>query len=332
MANEDAVLKALDGTAGKGDEMLPEEVRNEIIEIVREKSWVRQTIPTIEMSMSTVKIPKLTGSITFYGVSDSATSEPSESTHSTDDVQLDMKTIMGKVPIKKKLLTYAIPSLEAELKNDIGGALAQTEANVVVNGDTDTTASNINGTLSTGDVRLELDGLRKHNFTAVAAGSVTNVDASGAALGLSDIRKAIANLGVYGRYRDQLILLVSPTVGAEMLGWDELETIDKYPEATIVTGQVGKVYGISVIVTDAIPENLNDSGKYDGTTTDKTVAILFNKNSPILGVPTYADRKFNIQVEEKPGLDQINLYPMEDIAFNVRYQDAIVQIINISVA
>lgn len=330
----DRITKALDGTSGDGSEMCPTEVRNEIIRLVREKSWVRQLVGdgVIEMSMRTVKIPKFSSGITMYSMDDDASSEPTESQHGTTEVQLDMKTIIAKVPIKKKLLAYAIPALERDIYRDIADYLAYVEADIVVNGDTTSGASNINGTLSTGDVKLIVTGLREQNFNAVAASEVSNVDASGTTLTLSHIRQAIANMGVPGRDPADLVLLVPNCTRADMLGWEELETVDKHgPDATIITGMIGKVYGIPVICTSVISQGMNSSGVV-ASGSSLTAAILMNRRTMLLGVPTMAERQFMIDLERKPGLDQINLYPKEDLAFAVRYREQIVQIYNVATA
>lgn len=326
------VLKTLQNSANSGAEMLPVETQNRIIEVIKNKSWVRQVFAdnTVPMSVDTLNVPKFTSQMSFYGVSDTATGEPTATSQATSEVTLSMKTIMGKVQVKRKLLAYGIPSLDARIESDIASTLAETESNMVINGDTTSGATNINGTLSTGDVRLEFDGLRKCNFDAVTAGSITNVNASGAVITLSHIRDAIKALGLQGGTRSDLILIVCLESQAEMLGWEELETLDKYgPNATIFTGEIGKIYGISVIATSKVPTNLNAAGKYDGVTTTRTVAILFNKRTPMLGTSTLPDRRFQMEVEVKPGLDQLNLFPREDIAFNVQWEEAIVQIYNL---
>jgi len=51
-----------------------------------------------------------------------------------------------------------------------------------------------------------------------------------------------------------------------------VRTVDKYGQfATVLNGELGKIDGIPVIVSEKIRENLNASGVYDGTTTTKTL-------------------------------------------------------------
>ena len=54
--------------------------------------------------------------------------------------------------------------------------------------------------------------------------------------------------------------------------------------AAILTGQVGGIYGVPVIVSDLIGENLTAAGIYDGTTTTYTGGLLVNRQMFKLGV------------------------------------------------
>lgn len=330
------VLKTMEDSTNSGAEMLPEEWSNTIIELIREDSWVRQLFAnnTWKMRFDTEHVPKWTGAITTYGMSNVATSEPTASSPTTDSVELNMKTFMAKVLVKKKWLAYGIEQLSEHLEHEIVEEFVETEADAIVNGDTDTGATNINGQLVTNDLKLEFDGLRKQNFDASDASEITNVNASGEAISLSHIRSGFKNLGLYARKKSDLILLVSLNTGTTLLGFEELETLDKYgPKATIFSGEIGtiKLYGVKVIETDKIPTNLESTGKYDsGGSQDKTVAILFKRQTAMLGIPEKAERAFSIEQEKKPGLQQVNLYPGEDLAFNVQWRGAILQIINIA--
>ena len=109
-----------------------------------------------------------------------------------------------------------------------------------------------------------------------------------------------------------------------MLGLTELQTVDKYgPAATILSGEIGKIYGIRVFGTGAIATNLNATGVYDASTVDKTVAILTHIRSPLIGNPTVAERRFSIGFHDEPTRDRFVLIPKQDMAFGVRYPEAI---------
>ena len=64
------VKAALAGnTAGNGGTFLPEETSREIIQIVYEQNYLRGLISAIPQGRQTLKIPKLTGSVSFHEIS-----------------------------------------------------------------------------------------------------------------------------------------------------------------------------------------------------------------------------------------------------------------------
>lgn len=341
--NVNYLKSALAGAAATtGAEFLPDETAEEIIGLVYERSFARQAFPAVSMNRDTLKMPKVTGSVTFSGhtLSDAESGTAgSESRHATDEVTLEMKTLIANIPIGNRLVAYGVQGIMPAIRDDIAARLAFNEEEMILNGDTTTSsayADNINGaydgTLNTGGVNasnnthlLQFDGLR-----SLASG--TAVDAGGDALESADIRSAIANLGVYAQNRDELLLIVPRSVEADMLGWTELQTIDKYgPSATIMTGEIGKVYGIRVVATSALPDgNLNSSGVNPGDGTGTlSVCVLVHTRSPVIGNPSMAARRFTIGFEDEPKSDRFVLIPRQDLAFTVRYSDAIVLIRNV---
>lgn len=328
--------------AGTGSEFLPTETAEEIIGLVYERNFARQAFPSVSMSRDTLKMPKITGSVSFSGhtLSDSeAGTAGAESRNTTAEVSLEMKTLIANIPIGNRLVAYGVQGIMPAIRDDIASRLAFNEEQMILNGDTETGntyADNINGAWhtsnNTGGVNatknthlLQFDGLRK-------SASATSINAGGDALASADIRAAIAGLGTYAQNRDELLLIVPRGVEADMLGWTELQTIDKYgPQATIVSGEIGKVYGIRVVATSALPDNnltANGVNPGDGTGT-LSVCVLVHTRSPVIGNPSSAARRFTIGFEDEPKSDRFVLIPRQDLAFAVRYTDAVVLIRNV---
>jgi len=334
---------ALAGAASTtGTEFLPDETAEEIIGMVYERSWARQAFPNVSMSRDTLKLPKITGSVTFEGhtlASVEAGTAGTESRHATADVTLEMKTLIANVPIGNRLIAYGVQGIMPAIRDDIALRLAFNEEQMILNGDTETGsayADNINGAYhavnNPGGVNasnnthlLQFNGLRM-------LGTGTAVDAGGDALAIADIRTAIANMGVYAQNRDELLLIVNRSQEVTMLGFDELQTLDKYgTNATILTGEIGKVYGVSVVATSALPDgDLVAAGTNPGDGLGTlSVALLVNTRSPVIGNPAMAARRFSIGFEDEPKSDRFVLIPRQDLAFNVRHTAAIVRIRNI---
>lgn len=330
------VKDALAGAAsGTGATMLPTETADEIIGIVYERNFMRSLFPAMPMSRRKVNVPKLSGSIDFHQQTLAATESgtaAAESRHATSEITLELKTMIANIPIGNYLVAYGVEGLMAVLRDDIASRLAYNEQSLLINGDTETTyASNINGaynastnptgvSASANDYLLLFDGLRKSaSATAVSVGGT---------FALSHLRTAIANLGVYADNRDDLAFIVPRNLEVQLMGLTELQTVDKYgPQAAVLSGEIGRIYGVRVFGTGAIATNLDTDGTYDATTSgavqNTTLAILTHIRSPMIGNPTVAERRFSIGFHDEPTKDRFVLIPKQDIAFNVRYPEAI---------
>ena len=334
------VKAALAGVAASsGGTMLPTETSDEIIQIVYEKNFMRSLFPALPMSRQTVDVPSLTGSIAFHEqtLTDSQDGTAAgESSHTTSKLTLTLKTMIANVPIGNYLIAYGVEGLLSVIRDDIASRLAFNETNLFLNGDTETGSSyadNINGAYhastntsgvnaTNNDYLLMFDGLRK------GAGKTVSVSGTFA---VSHVREAINSLGVYAEDRDELSLIVSRNLEVQILGLTELQTVDKYgPAATILTGEVGRIYGIRVFASSAMPNNLNFAGVFDGSTTNKTLALLLHNRSPLIGNSTVADRRFSMDFHDEPTKDRFVLIPRQDIAFGLRYSDAVCKLTGIT--
>jgi len=334
------VKDALAGVGNHGSQMFPTETADEIIQIVYERNFMRSLFPSMPMSTRTVKVPKLTNSVAFHSqtlADTTAGTATDESRQSTTEVDLTLVTMIANIPIGNYLIAYGVEGLLSVLRDDIASRLAFNEESLLVNGDTEATlADNINGAHGAGnptginntggslvnDYLLELNGMRK------LAG--TSVSVSGT-FALTHLRSAINKLGIHADNRDELSLIVPRNLEVQLLGFEELQTVDKYGAgATILSGELGRIYGIRVFATGVIPTNLNWTGKYqtgtvNGVTAvqDKTVALLVHNRSPLIGNPTDADRRFSMGFLDEPTKDRFVLIPRQDIAFNCRYAEAL---------
>tara|TARA_A200000159_G_scaffold45801_1_gene42055 strand:+ start:7428 stop:8480 length:1053 start_codon:yes stop_codon:yes gene_type:complete len=337
------VKDALAGAANAtGATMLPTETAEEIIGIVYERNFMRSLFPAMPMGRRKMNIPKLSGSVDFHqqtlGMTEAGTAA-GESRHATSEITLELKTMIANIPIGNYLVAYGVEGLMAVLRDDIASRLAFNEASLLLNGDTTATnnyADNINGAYhaannplgvsgTANDYKLLFDGLRK-------SATATAINAAGG-LSLASLRTAIAGLGVYADNRDDLALIVPRAVEVALLGITELQTVDKYgPSATILNGEIGKIYGVRVFGTGALPTNLDANGVVPAAHNgDKGLAVLTHIRSPLIGNPTVAERRFSIGFHDEPTKDRFVLIPKQDIAFGVRYPEAIVLIRNITV-
>ena len=123
-----------------------------------------------------------------------------------------------------------------------------------------------------------------------------------------------------------------------MLAWDEIETMEKYgANATIVIGEVFRIYGTRVVVSGWMP-NSTQTGGSDGTLTsssgsraasanDYTEFMLIYIKTVIIGVPSVPERTFNIYKDDisERKFDRTMLYAVEDFGIAIKYTAAIVR-------
>lgn len=242
--------KAMTATgAGVGDEWVPTELAQDIVDKVRLASKVRAMFPTIDMPSDTYRIPKITADPTVYFVSQENTAVQAASNPTSDYMELDAKKIMCEVDFSGELTEDSVVPLVPTLKQNIATALAEAEEDVIINGDTTATqGSNINRSANSYDVTRALMGLRRTIYDGAAT---YQADASGGLL--SGMRSLRAALGEYGVDPTKLVWIMSPKHYLTVLTDDDFLTMDKLGQkATVLTGQLGAVDGIPVIMSSKL--------------------------------------------------------------------------------
>ena len=184
-----------------------------------------------------------------------------------------------------------------------------TRIRLVINGDTTTTGINaVDTVLTATDHSLAFDGIR---HAALVDNTGNKESQANAAVDLTMFKK------VYGRMLDatylhdwghptdpnDLIHLVDPYVADNMLLMDEFLTLDKFgPNATILNGQVARVFGHPVISSIAIKKT-DTTGSYDADTAGNNVygqIVSFNRR----GLKVGWRRRVKIETERIPATDQ----------------------------
>ena len=91
-------------------------------------------------------------------------------------------------------------------------------------------------------------------------------------------------MGKYGVDSSGIVHIVGIGSYVNLLADANLLTVDKYgPNATILTGELGRVGGIPIVVSEYVQSDLNATGVYDGVTTTKTIAITVDPSAFLIG-------------------------------------------------
>lgn len=152
---------------------------------------------------------------------------------------------------------------------------------------------------------LAFDGIR-HDWLVTTTGNginqaaaldVANINvARGRLSGIDDDVDAAVKTVNWGRNPRDLRLVADWSTYLNLLNSDKVVTVDKYgPNATIVTGELGSIYGIPII-SPSYASKTEADGKASGTETSNTKGqiTIFNPNAYLAGVRSevqfYMDR------------------------------------------
>lgn len=233
--------------------------------------------------------------------------------------------LMSIVELTDELEADAIiPALNLLRKQLIDGfALAQDT--MALNGAKTDANLYVNGTIDTEDCRKLVDGIRS---TAMAGGVKFDVNtATNKYCGTEAIRAVRALMGKWGVSPSELALIVSIADYNKMLNESAYQTLYSYgPNAVIMTGELGRIDNIPIIVSELIPSGasvtdyadapagLTTAGKHDRTTTannTKSTFVLANKSGFLWG-----DRKeFSLELWRNPLNQTTNLIGSQRVDF-----------------
>lgn len=241
-------------TSGDGGAWAPDSWRSELWRKVRQENYVAPLFAMVEMPTNPYEAPIEGTDPTVYFVpetNDSTTIDPPnspipQSKTGASKIQMSAKKLALRVNWSSELNEDSIIPVISQYRTQAIRAMQNAIDNVLLNGDTVTTAStNINlidGTPTATAKYLAFDGLRK-------AGLVTaqKLDAAGT-ISLALIRQTRFKLaGAYAMQPNNCAYIVDNQAYSALLGLTEFLTMDKAgAAATNLTGQIGVIDGVPV--------------------------------------------------------------------------------------
>jgi HK97 family phage major capsid protein len=281
---EAAESKAMDtATAGEGQEFVPTELARELIEKVRLENKIYALFQEIPMPSNPYELPIEGADAVPYLVAESTGEDgtgqnrATASTPGTGKIVLTAKKIMTRVFFSAEEEEDSIIPVAEYVKRKIARAISNGLEQALLDGDTAGSHQDSDVTAAD-DRRKAWAGLRK----LALANAATKIDLS--TFNITNLRAMRKAMKKYGVNPNDLAWLVGPSGYNKMLDLDEVKTVDKYGEkATVLNGELARLDGIPIIVSEHVRENLNASGVYDGTTTTKTYCALVNRDRFITG-------------------------------------------------
>lgn len=316
LKSDDELRKALDtGTSGAGAEWIPTGFSNQLVEKIRLARVVEAIFPAVNMPTNPYKFPVESAGATGYYVPENTADEGIKikaSTPTTANFEFSAKKFAGRVVYSSEIDEDSIVNMLNFTRDSLAIAIAEAKESAYINGDDSTTHQDSNVTDSY-DARKAFKGLR---YYALNNAGTSTKDAGNANITTTLLRGTRLLLGKFGVSPSNLFYICSPNGYIQFLNLSELLTLDKYgPNATILNGEVGRVDGSTILVSEFMWDNLNASGKYDGSTTDRTSVILLDRRGFWIGNRTGITLATEFDIER----DQMKLVAKTRLAFEDPY-------------
>ena len=267
-------------TAGSGDELVATLEAREFWMDVNLHTMVAPLVPTFPMPSNPFDIPRQLGEVNFYpGTENTAAAATALS---TGKAALTAYELVGQVPYSFTLEEDSVVALLPEIRAGLVRNVAEVLDDIILNADA-TATNNINADgvrITSADAGkahwlLGYDGIvhlplvdntaQRNNHGAAASDDMFN-----------EIR---TKLGRYGARPSQLVWVMDVNTFIRTQSVSQFRTMDKLgPNATLLTGMLGAIEGIPVIVSEQM--RLADTdGKVtaagNGTNTGRL--LIFNR-------------------------------------------------------
>ena len=335
-----AINKAFTDAATEGAEWIPDQFAANLYFNIEEQSQIPRVVADNlqkqQVERSTILVPRLERGGRPYLKGSISSDNPAQYTASS--VKTSQKSITVKGLASRFLIDDAaqedsaiavIPALQRQIVMDLNDAMED----ALINGDDSTTHQdaisdwNLRGRWGTtpalggsSDHRRMFKGMRKQAFDRSAT-----ADLSGFTFAkLLGLKAQMGELAL----QDVVIFASPEAILANLLGLEQVLTVDKFgPAATIVSGQIANVLGMPIIMTRFMGADLNNAGKYDNATTDKTGLLMAHAPSWYIferrGILVESDRKIDVGATEvvatlRSTFDTLDLDATKNVAFGFK--------------
>ena len=267
-------------TAGSGDELVATLEARELWMDVNLQTLVAPLIPTFPMPSNPFEIPRQLGDVNFYPGTENVTT--TSTALGTGKTTLTAYELVGQVPYSFTLEEDAVIALLPEIRGGLVRNVAEVLDDIILNADTTATNSiNADGVTiaatdpGKGHRMLGYDGIL-HLPLADNRGQANNHNAV-----VSDdmFNEARAKLGKYGVRPSQLVWVMDVNTFIRAQSVSQFRTMDKLgPNATLVTGMLGAVEGIPVVVSEQMLMADTDGKVTDGAAGTTGRLLIFNRS------------------------------------------------------
>lgn len=248
------VAMAIETSAGSGGALIPQNIHEEVIELLRARTVVRRLgARPVPLPNGNLSMPRLSSGATSGYVGEGSDVLATESQF--DDVKLSAKTMITLVPISNQMIGRAGYNVEQIVLSDMIGAMSVREDKAFLRDD---------GTSDTPE-----------GFKKVATDASRTVDWAGAAASLTTIDAFLDSLILKLMESDSLLIqpgwALSPRSYMKLFGLRDSNGNKVYPEMA-----QGQLKGWPILQSTTVPVNL-------GTGSNETEIYFADWNDVVIG-------------------------------------------------
>lgn len=313
------VSKANYDGSGVGAELIDDQFLAQLHMEYEVPTVVRSLFSEVQMTSNTMLAPRINRGGRPYIKGTVTSDNPAlypVSTVSMGQAQITAKGLSTRYILDEELIedsaVLLLPAMQRMIAKDMRDAVED----ALINGDSAAThqdaiaswnirerwgASGLGGS---NDHRRLWTGLRAAAFDKSTNISVNNLDKT-------KLLQLISQLGEYAA--SDKVLIVSPEALYENLfGLDEVITIDKFgPQATILSGQLASVFGMPIVVSRFLSDDLFTDGKFTGSGSTTGMLCVSRDSWNI-----FARRGISIQQEQDIKSGAYNMVATERLTFD----------------
>lgn len=269
--------------AGTGLEFMNTSLSSTLLQRMYLESLLAASLVANEIQMPTnpYTFPLSTTRPTFK--TGSETTAATASNLGSGKLTLDAKKLIGKVEYSYEADEDALVPILPLILAQLGEASADAIEDAVINGDADGTHQDSDTQADALHAARLWDGIRKLSY-AQADLKISLASGGASAANIAIMRKALKRWGMLPK---NLLIIAGTDVYNDLVVLPETLTAEKVGGANtarILTGMAPNLFGIDIVPSARMREDLNATGFYDGTTTTKKCISIIHKPSWYMGV------------------------------------------------
>ena len=278
------IQKALD--TSDTSTLVPAVLQRQLYSDIEKQKAMLSNFRVIDMPNNPWEMPYQASSLTIYGVDESTTDSASAVAASDlgfSKITFNAKKLGARVFWSTELDEDALIAVLPVIREDLVRITGDGWERCFLFGDETTANTNINyvgtaptTTVAAKDYWLQTDGVI-HSCIVTHTGQALDIAGAMTETKFHLVRQL---LGKYGTNPNDIMAVVPRELWYDMLVLTNVQTPDKYgPNATLLTGELSKLWGIPIVVSDGIPLSAVD-GKINDTPGDNVKKSFMIINRP----------------------------------------------------